>query len=262
MNFNTTEIKDYILIISGLGTFITAVIAAYTVVEIKRQRRSSYMPDIILDTYTAFWFWNKKFDDDSFFEFKRSKYNVWSGETKTENRQIVLLYKLQNIGLGVAKYLKCEWHFDYKRAIKEVQKVLPPDYSIEIDKRYIVIKKEKDEFIDFIYFSDLNIDQVGFILPESQYENPKDSTIPKIAVSLYLYYLIFKYDIINEKSETFSFEQFENFPKLTMSMKYKDIRNKYYSKKFEIGFEIADTSKHPESEENELGIFYINVNEK
>lgn len=45
------ENKELILILSGIGTFISSIIAIFTLTEVKKQRLSLYKPEILLKTF-------------------------------------------------------------------------------------------------------------------------------------------------------------------------------------------------------------------
>jgi hypothetical protein len=64
---NLNEIKDIILIISGIGTFVSAFVVMFTVLEIKKQRLSSYKPEIILDSFVSFFYADNFLTEDEKF---------------------------------------------------------------------------------------------------------------------------------------------------------------------------------------------------
>ena len=43
-----TQYKDFLLILAGIGTFISALIAVFTLIEVKKQRLSTYKPDVLI----------------------------------------------------------------------------------------------------------------------------------------------------------------------------------------------------------------------
>jgi hypothetical protein len=263
MNYDLSKLADIVAIIAGVGTFISALIAAITVIEIKRQRRSSYMPDVILDTYVAFWYWDRSIKEESSFEFKRARYNEWKKQKDRGEKQIHILYQLQNIGQGVAKYIRSDWRFDYKKAVKKVEEVLPEGYRIKLaDEGRVVLMRNADELLDSMNLLDLESDHFDFLLPEGTMTSAKESALPQICISLYLYYVIFKYGNDKAENEEFIYEDFAGLPEPEMIITYRDIRNKQYKKKFVLGFKLANTKGHPECEENEIGVMHIIVKEK
>jgi hypothetical protein len=260
---NLTEIKDIVLIISGLGTFISALIALFTIFEIKKQRLSSYKPEIILDSFVSYLYADNFLSEDDNIQYKTKKYLENNQKPLNESdKAIFMYYLLQNIGFGTAKYIKGFWTFDYKKASKVLSKYMKDDFYIENDNEGFIIKKDDIDFWLFFRKSDLSKDTIDYILPESQGENGKGQAIPSIITKVYTYYLVYKYNLKVGINDEHIYEEFEDLPKPTLQIVYRDFNNKTHSSKFKLSFKYAGNSIEVENKDkNDCGLFYIDVNE-
>lgn len=261
---NLNEIKEIVLIVSGIGTFVSALVAMFTVLEIKKQRLSSYKPEIILDSFVSFFFADKFLTKDDNIRYKTTKYLENNQRPlKETDKTISMHYLLQNIGFGTAKYVEGYWSFDYKKASKVLQRYINEDYVIENDSGGFSIRNEKTDFWLFFSKSNLEKDTIDFILPESQGENGKGQIVPNIITKVYAYYVVFKYNIKVGVNEEPCYEEFDELPKPKFKVTYKDFNNKKHAKTFELTFKYAGNNfEVPNQEKNECGIFYIDITEK
>jgi len=262
--FNLNEIKDITLIASGIGTFVSALVAMFTVLEIKKQRLSSYKPELILDSFVSFFFADYFLTENDNIRYKTTKYSENNQKPlKETDKTISMHYLLQNIGFGTAKYIEGSWSFDYKKVSKVLKKYLNDDYIVENDKDGFLIKNEKTNFWLFFRKSNLEKDTIDFILPESQGENGKGQIVPNIITDVYAYYIVFKYNISVGFNEEHCYEEFEELPKPKLKVTYKDFNNKKHTKIFELAFNyVGNNFEEPNQEKNDCGIFYIDVTEK
>lgn len=263
-NLNLDEMKDIILIISGIGTFVSALVAMFTVLEIKKQRLSSYKPEIILDSFVSFLFADNFLSSDDNLRYKTTKYTENNQRPlKIVDKYIYIQYLLQNVGFGTAKYIKGYWDFDYMKASKVLNKYIGENLTIENDSEGFYIKDEMTDFWLFFRKSGLSKDTIDFILPESQGENGKGQVIPSIITQVFTYYIVFKYKIKVGVNEDHCYEEFEELPKPTFKISYKDFNNKKHTKKFELSFKYAGNNLETSNQDkNDCGIFYIDVLEK
>jgi hypothetical protein len=261
---NLNEMKDIILIISGIGTFVSALVAMITVLEIKKQRLSSYKPELILDSFVSFFFADNYLTENDNFKYKTTKYlENDQRPLKEVDRTASMNYLIQNIGFGTAKYIEGFWSFDYKEASKILQKYANEDYLIENNSSGFSIRNEKTDFWLFFHKSNLEKDTIDFILPESQGENGKGQIVPNIITKVYAYYMVFKYDINVGINEGNHFEDFEELPRPKFKVTYKDFNNKRHIKVFELNFKYSGNNFEAQNQaKNECGIFYIDVTEK
>jgi hypothetical protein len=261
---NLFHIKDIVLIISGVGTFVSALVAMFTVLEIKKQRLSSYKPELIFDSFVSFLFADRFLSDDDNLRYKTTKYLENNQKSiKEANKNISIHYLLQNIGFGTAKHIEGHWNFDFKKASKVLKKYIGTNLSIENDDDGFFIRQVDADFWLFFRKSELFKDTIDFILPESQGENGKGQVIPSIISNVFTYYIILKYNITVGLNEEHCYEEFAELPKPTFKISYKDFNNKKHTKKFELNFSYSgNNTPRPNQDKNDCGIFYIDVLEK
>lgn len=256
--------KPYIELIATLGTFITVLIAVYTLYEIRRQRESTYKPEIFLDTFCYFTVNSPFLVDHKLNKYRTSKYNEIDND-KTKLEHINVNYRLENLGFGFAKSIECKWEFDYQQAFKELIKVMPKEYKFNKLLDFHILLNEFDtNYQKSFKPNDLEMQRVDFIQPSANGENRKNLTMPKIIVDTYLYFLLFKYKLTENIGVNFNFEDFKNMPKIKMKLKYKDLSNKMYYKTLKINIECASSQINDDNSiemNKEFAIFYVHVNE-
>jgi hypothetical protein len=261
---NLDLVKEIILIISGVGTFISALIALFTIREVKKQRLSSYKPELILDSFVSSFYADGFMTDDDNLRYKTTKYlENNQKELKESKKGIYMHYLLQNIGFGTSKYIIGKWSFNYKKAGKALSKYLPSDCAIHFDKDGFFIKNAVTDNYLFFRRADLYDDTIDYILPESQGDNGKGQAIPGIITDVYSYYLVFKYSLKVGYSDEHIYDEFPELPKPELKVSYKDFNNKTYYKKFELSFKFAGNNvEKPDNDKNDCGMFYIDIVEK
>lgn len=260
----TEELKDVVTIVSGVGTLLSAIVAMVTVIQIKKQRLSSYKPELILDSFVSFIFAENFLSKDDKLNFKTAKYSENNQKELRENKKTLFIqYLLQNIGFGTAKNIEGYWNFDYKKAAKVLSKYLNDDLIIETDNEGFSIRDEiKDTWI-FFSKSNLSKDTIDYILPENHGDNGKGQSLPHIITQVYVYYIALKYNLKVGVNEENIYEEFEELPKPTFKINYKDFNNKKYSKSFKLSFKYAGNNfEIPGKDKTDSGIFYIDVIEK
>jgi hypothetical protein len=258
--------KDFISVLSDIGTFLSAFIAMITIFEIKRQRLSSYKPEIILDSFVSKFYADNFLSNDDNFSYITQKYSQNNKKKYIESKKYPFVnYLLQNIGFGTAKYIEGFWEFDYSKASKILEKYLPSDFVLEEnDDDGFCFWNEKGDY--WIFFSDFSLKRkqsIDFLLQEANGENGKGESIPEIITHSYAYYAILKHDLkVGLNQELHVYEEFDEMPKPIFKVTYKDFNNKKYIKKFELNFTYAGNNyKLPNQDDNDCGIFYIDIKE-
>src|SRR5580693_9238506 len=117
MPFTTADI---IGIFTGVATSGAAIATFLTVWEIKKQRESSYLPEIYIDTFTVRVYGG--ISTDKILSSKFKQVNNFDNEFQKIEEQVskFIKVKLQNVGLGAAKKVKFKWDFEYEAANKYI----------------------------------------------------------------------------------------------------------------------------------------------
>ncbi|GEM_PF-2480459 len=252
--------KSLIEIFAGLGTFIAAIIALYSIFELRKQRRAMYKPQLFLDSFTFEAINNPLLLENNLNKF-RGKYNGKGGKTLSESSFV--LYELENLGFGVAKSVECKWEFDYKSAYKAISNVSPSEYKWDKLINYDILSTDLG-FQKTFNPEDLKTEKINFILPISQGGKKRSLSIPEIIVDCYLYFLLFKHKLTEEICQTFYHEEFIEMPKLKLKLKYKDLANKTYRMNLNIDVSCVSFQLNNDGTLNtmkDFAMFYFTISE-
>ncbi len=229
--------KDFIAILSGIGTFISALIAVFTLNEVKKQRLSLYKPEILIKSFLVSISKNPlQKGVDELLNYKVCDYNDYSNNYNQIEFDISPKYKVDNLGLGIAKYIKCEWQFNTVKAIKLINSSLPNQYSFDFHKKLNIyfLNYSKDD--SFHYSANANIYNqiIDYIAPINIQKHSHFHAVPEIILFSHYLYLIFKNNLIDNQGDNFNIFEFNdfNFPKPKLKIEYKDLNNKRYKKEF------------------------------
>lgn len=238
--------KELIITLASIGTFVSAMIAVFTLFEIKKQRQSLYLPDILIKSFTVSISkspLNK--ENEELIQYKTSVFNDYSKNYNDIDFEVSAKYKVDNVGFGVAKNLICQWHFSTKEAIKEIEKILPSDFNFSWHKglNLYLLNNLRNE--DFHYSANANIykQEIDYITPISVENHFHFHTIPEIIIFCHYLFLIYKTNLTGKSGENFHvFEFFEyKFPNPALSIKYKDINGKTHKKLYKFKLTAVNT---------------------
>ncbi|MFC0781058.1 hypothetical protein [Flavobacterium sp. HJSW_4] len=265
IDLDLLKAKDILSILSDLATFFTAIIAIIAIFQVKKQRLSSYKPDIILDSFVSKFYAENFLSKNDNFTYVTGKYLQNNQKERKEGEKYPLIsYLLQNIGFGTAKYIEGFWDFDYMKASKILKKYLPEDLVLKDDNDGFYFRNEKKDF--WVFFSNFSLERkqsIDFLLQEANGENGKGQTIPEIITRAYAYYVVLKHNLEVGLNKENIYEEFDEMPKPVFKVTYRDFNNKKYVKKFELNFSyIGNNFELPNQDLNYCGIFYIDVIEK
>lgn len=227
-------------VIASLGALISALVALFTLREIKNQRRSAYKPELILKSFTiepskSPLLLSKR----EYLNYKVSDFNDHSVNYNNVEFQVYPPYKINNLGFGIAKNVKCTWYFDHKKAISMITDLLPSNFEFlhHPDTGYYFLKNNRDEHFFYSVNYDYTPDTTDVIAPVQVQENNSYFSVPKVIVFTHILYLIFKEKMLNEKADQFHFFEFTDFPKVSVMIECVDLNDERYSK--EIEFEVV-----------------------
>jgi len=238
--------KEIIVIFSGIGTFVSAMIAVFTLNEVKKQRLSLYKPDILIKSFLVSISKSPlQKENEELLEYKTCDLNDYSNDYNETNFEGSSKYKVDNLGFGVAKNVKCIWQFDTKKAIKEIEKLLPNNYQFNWYKELNLYFLNNIENEDFHYSANANIDhqEIDYISPINVQKHYHFHTIPEIVIFTHYLFLLFKNDLIDKKGENFRVFEFYKykFPNPVLKVEYKDLNGKKYRNEYKFKLTAVDT---------------------
>jgi hypothetical protein len=244
------EYKELIVIFSGIGTFISAMIAVFTLNEVKKQRLSLYQPEILIKSFLVSISKSPlQKGKEELIEYRTCDFNDYSNNYNETKFEITSNYKIDNLGFGVAKNIKCTWEFNTKKAITEIEKALPTNYEFNWYKELNLYFLNNLENEDFHYSASGNIErqEIDYISPINIQKNNHLHTIPEIIIYTHYLFLIFKENLAGKKGENFHIFEFNNykFPEPVLKVEFKDLNGKTYKNKYKFKITAVNTCFDP-----------------
>lgn len=237
---------ETINLLASIGTFISSIIAIYTLLEVKKQRLSTYKPQLLLKSFIVYI--NKSplcLEPEELLLFKTENFNEYKDNTTTKKEyEISSLYKIENLGFGIAKNIKVTWSFNMQKALKLVEKEFDKEFYFhpyEPLNYYFLHKKNNDKFQFTLKNEKETIQVTNYIAPINVKEHTHYHTIPTDIIAVHFLYFIFKMKLTNTVNENSYGAEFENFPKIDLKIEYYDLNNKKYSNKYKFKTSIVST---------------------
>jgi hypothetical protein len=239
------ENKEFIAILSGIGTFLSALIAIFTLNEVKKQRLTLYKPEILIKSFAVSISKNPLHKEiDELILYKVADFNDYSINFNSIDFEVSPKYKVENLGFGIAKNVKCEWKFKTEKAISLIEKIMPDSYELKRHNNLntFYLSNLNDE--EFYYSTNANIsrDNIDYISPINVQKHFHYHVIPEIIIFTHYLYFIFKSNLIEKTAENFNIFEFNNqLPKPTLVIEYKDLNGKKYKNEFNFNVTVVAT---------------------
>jgi hypothetical protein len=216
------NLSELISAISSVAAFVTAIIVFFTLLEMIRQRQSSYKPDLVCKS-TQFYV---SADVTGTLQYTISTED--NGDKGDRNRRYPQ-GRIFNIGLGSAKSLNLTWRFDHERAIEDVKRLnLELGLSLFVKDNILTIKGKSGG--NYINLANAYLQNIDYILPVSITNKPVSIDIPFSYVHLLSIYSIFQ--IYNDSGNPLNF--LSSFPHIWLTIKFKDVGGRIYKKKYGV----------------------------
>lgn len=211
-------LSELISAISSVAAFVTAIIVFFTLLEMIRQRQSSYMPDLVCKPLQ----FSVSADITDTLKYTISSKD--NGDNRDQDHRDPQ-GKIFNIGLGSAKNLNLTWRFDHEKAIEDVKRLnLELDLALFIKDNFMIIKCESGGI--YINLAIAYLKSIDYILPVSITNQPVSIPIPSCYVHLLSIYSIFQ---IYKDSENV-LDALSSFPQTWLTIKFKDVGGRIYKK--------------------------------
>lgn len=251
---------NLITLITALGTLLTSIVGLFTLRQVKKQRETTYQPELCVNDFECSLF-NNPFHSSDFTIYALSKLGHRIPKDKGGWQGIVPHAVINNIGLGSAKNVICTWQFDLNAAMERINTLKPDSiickrnvlcFYITVDNQNIFDIPIKTESFD-----------CNVILPYSKDTEQTLCSIDQTVINAYLLYLLFKHKMYNKETKNYFIEMFEDMPPAFFIIDYDDINNKHFSKKYLVTmhFHCAYMDHTIQCNEKEMGYFSIHFNE-
>lgn len=214
-------------------TLLTALATFLTVLEMYRQRRASYKPDIIIHNSKHDVYMYRDADDkETTFRFFGTG-NTDGYASKFAKLQIV------NLGVGVAKNVEIEINFDIEKAIKLIQEKNESNgFTFNLgnsnnSKKEIIYISNKD--LDFFHVGEpYRKTAIPFIVTNDRTGSEVYIEIPRAYLALLTIFLDTDRYLPNPKKHEYINKN--NFPELEIKINYEDLGGGVYIKNFKAKF--------------------------
>ncbi|MCE9508049.1 MAG: hypothetical protein K8R48_07030 [Alphaproteobacteria bacterium] len=210
------EISSFV---SDWGTFLAALAAFLTLLEMHRQRKHSYKPDIVPIEKT----FNGYFESAIFCTWKENIPQKLAKRDKTTSADVDIKLSLFNLGNGAAKNLQFEWDFEFESFIKKLNSInKKAETGIEIDNSGPLLQfKENGQCKIGVNLKPNLKDRKDYLLPASIEREGLKISLPMAYIWLVSNYFYLRFKILS-KDLPFG------IPDLRLNIEYSDIAgNKY-----------------------------------
>jgi hypothetical protein len=201
---------EWISLLSSIGALITAIIAACTLLELFRQRKSSYKPDLCV-LKNGFQLRSSKISDVEL-ATEWGKQNEEEGDLLFNANMAVV-----NIGFGAAKNVTAKWVYDKEKLLNEVndlaQKTHQPFY---IEKSEHMLSINNKGIGQYMVNAQMDSVEFEYLLPLSHDNTGREVRLPPSYTLLVSTYL---------SLQSYNNEKFDelNIPDLSLELSYSDI---------------------------------------
>lgn len=248
---STTIIGTYSTVATAIGTIVALFIAIFTLLELKKQREISYLPQIaVVESPFSILFdfpdcnlrWSNELSLDEL--RKRQKEKGLPG--------LDFHLNAYNVGAGVARDVTIKWDYQLDSMISQIKNNEKYRNLMEIptqkSKEHAAIwGVNKGEAVIGVYLSEFQQSDFPFILPMINTETPTEFRVPKGFSLLFPIYRAVIFDAYLK--DEISREEYENAGSLKLFIEYKDINSKKYSKTFTLrprmGYQAYPTEVTP-----------------
>jgi len=246
-------------------TFITSCAALLTVIQVKKQRETSYFPELYLGSKLVTIYGQEC--KNTFLPFK------YLTEEKRENDIRKISHEISldvfNVGFAVAKAVEYSWSFDLNKIIDIINKYNKSDFFHIFWNKTLTIEVPKLGYkYTHIVSNQIRKKNISYVLPSSIEKIPTQISIPASYIDLFILYACISLEIFDsEKTDEIAFKSynidFDNFPPLLVVIIYNDLCGKKHTKKFKILPDLTtlNAAYSINSESEEFGSITLVVSE-
>jgi hypothetical protein len=231
---------DWFNSIASVAALATALASLWTVMEMKKQRESSYHPEIYISSQFVYFYARKFQGHYEPFEYSLDKL---SPDEKNEHAKLDRIsIGVHNIGIAAAKSISYQWKYDVEDMISKIKELNKNSfYEIHYEGGLLDILPNtteggrsgftSDDFKEFF---------LNYLLPSSFTEASSTIRVPQTYLNLFSLYLSAFYTSFDKEVKKEEFRQvdlkMEDLPPLSLTFTYNDLGNKKQVKSFRLQF--------------------------
>lgn len=209
------KVEEWIALVGAIATLMATIIVLLTLFEMMKQRKQSYMPDIVISDVC----FNYESGLSTFAD-------IWTMDDKD-----FLSLKVHNIGLWAAKDINFRWHYDMHEMIERFYKISKEgkgEIEIDSDDRRLFYKKNGET----LSACSLSIDNshFEFLLPCRDEKDYLKLSIPNsyITIATAFYEHVSIQELVGHNDFDFGLSPME------LIATYKDIGGRLLEKRFNV----------------------------
>lgn len=224
---NAITIETFVNFVIGISTLFTSFIILFTLFEMIEQRLSTIKPAIFVKNSAIMINWDKEPHGPLNFSIEDKK-TIESDKNNEHPRG----FECYNIGLGAAQKIHISYNFDIQKMIEKI-KELDKDSKVSIKFKNSTLVIGTESYLQAYPQEITDKIRIDYILPTNIDSTPTYIPLPELFIDLFSVYL---YLLLNslEKSDE-SLNKITEVNKCNLIIKYQDIGNEQYIKKYEIG---------------------------
>lgn len=227
-SFKSSDVK-------WLVTVLLTLLGLY--IAFKKLKKSIPKPELVIQFYPGMSVIIRGFTKD-----KRDISFVHHNNEGEEFEARGILYRIENIGPGMAKNVSIEWNFDLQFALKMLSIYARPLLEVvEHNHGVDILNNEGKELVSTMFYSLDHPTFYKFISPRDKEKFNKSPNLCETIAELFVIYFLLKKDILTEwriDSELLS-DELEDFPTPVAIVSYEDLEDRKYKKEYKTSLSIS-----------------------
>lgn len=245
------SVDQWVSFAACLAAFIAALATFLTVREMARQRKASFMPDLMISGRMVSL--QTRYDTQQKHYKFREPLQLENDRLKPEQYQSV---KIMNIGPGSAKRIRVNWIIDTDKLAREINKVAAKasiDTRLNYDTGLGALMFEgKDIYTTYHMVENQVGGQWDYLVPASVEGKGIDLVIPPFFIEACLFGLT---ALLKRELPAKAMRGLEGLFVTDLVLDYLDILGNPYRKSFKFGLEMMEGTKRPANETDKVEVF-------
>lgn len=227
---NESKLTLILSAIACISSIAAALIYYFTLKEIKKQRQTTYKPELYIDKLNL----HLIYKDDNL----KPEYINTNPKYEKNNYKL----KCYNLGLGAAKNISIEVNIDLNEFTDKINSLIlnnGNEIQIDIYSKSISIKADELRITTTHFLENQNNQFLSFILPVSFGKNEyEEFHIPEYLIDFYkiYFYLIFN-SYKNSSDNKVKYLDFYE-PVFSLKLKYQDLYDDFHDKNYNLKLNI------------------------
>jgi hypothetical protein len=237
-----STISNVVACLTAIAALITAIATILTARQIKKQRETTYHPDLAFLKKHVYAYSSQS---DLGIPTTWMEYNPEQENTATDKLSHSYTITLYNVGFGAAKNIEVSWDFPMLEMVNHVntlaQHALQPAYH-KYENGMLSLESTKFPKRTMIWKNERVGDRIGYLLPAHINKEGVALRIPFTFIHLSSCYLYFALSV--ERPSPPNIINLEDVPPLTVNLKFDDIAGETHRTSFDIHLELVSASPH------------------